>query len=133
VGEALIAAEDGIRNWTDVAASELASRRRVQCDALDDVCAGPSMVIREVGFLSADRRIGQTISAVRLEPLDTASALFQNSFFGADVAAQWARRLQLAAHLAGNLPGYQLSMPGGLVPLDTAAAELFRRGSLRSL
>jgi len=130
--EGLLGGEDAMRAWTEWATGELAARGRAPCDRLDAACAGPSAPIREIGFIAAARRQGGAIAAVALTEVETAAAVFGNSFYGADVPEQWARRLQSAAELAGIVRGYELTMPATLGQLDDAAAEVVRRGSFRS-
>ena len=127
----LIGGEAAMRSWTEWAADELIARGRAGCDRLDAACAGPSAPVREIGFISAARRRGGAIEAVALTEVETASAVFRNSFYGADVPGQWARRLRAAAQLAGAIRGYELTMPATLAQLDAAAFDLVRRGSLR--
>jgi hypothetical protein len=92
-----------------------------------------SLPLHEIGFLDVSRRAGSAIVARPMSVAEGASAIFAHSFYGSDAIDDWKRGLASAVEGARTLTGYELAMPAGLPALQTAAAELVRRGSLRSI
>ncbi|MEP6652741.1 MAG: PqqD family peptide modification chaperone [Myxococcales bacterium] len=126
-------AEEALRRWVRMAAVQLMSGSSVSCTPLDQPLPGPTARLREIGFLSAERRgTSREISAVPLSALQAAGTIFNNSFYGSDAPADWARQLQASARIASEIAGYEVIMPDGLDFLAGTVRAVVAARSLRS-
>lgn len=130
--EAVAGIEAALLQWSQAAAETLASGSDASCPDLDHPNDEPPLVVRQIGFIDAQRRAGEEIAAVPLTPLAGAGAIFRNAFYGSDVAHDWERQLQSAQEIAHRIDTYALTMPAGTEQLSGAAADLVRRRALRS-
>ena len=130
--EAVSGIETELLRWSQAAAESLANGTGAFCPDLDRVKTERPLVLREIGLIGAARRAGERIVALPLTPLAGAGGIFRNAFYGSDVSGDWERQLRRAAEIAHRVVTYDLTMPAGTAPLAAAAAEVVRRGSLRS-
>ncbi|MEO5769584.1 MAG: hypothetical protein ABIS92_14630 [Polyangia bacterium] len=127
------AAEEALRRWARDAAVELTASRDASCAPLDQPLPGPTATLREIGFISAERRsTSRQISAVPLSALQAAGTIFNNSFHGSDVADDWARQLESSTKIAREIAAYEMRMPDGLEFLAGAVGAVVAARSLRS-
>jgi len=124
--------ERNIEAWALATHADLSRGRIVPCPDVNEICAGPAVPIRELGFIDATRRVGRSISAVKLTTLDGSGALFRNSFCGSDAAADWTKNLRTATTIAEAIDAYDLTMPAGIGELEEAASVVLAARSLRS-
>jgi hypothetical protein len=129
--EVVARGEPWLLAWAASAAAALASGGAASCDDLDRLRTADALPLRELGFIDAAGRAGDRMAAVPLTPLEAASAVFRNAFYGSDAPEDWTGKLETAAAVARKLPAYALSMPDGLASLDAAATGLARSGSIR--
>ncbi len=130
--EAVTGIEAMLLRWSQAAAETLLTGTAAPCPDLDHSDGRQPLALREIGFIDATRRKGGEIAAVPLTPLAGAAGVFRNTFYGSDVSGDWARQLHLAGEIAHRVATYELTMPAGTERLPAAAANLARRGSLRS-
>ena len=124
--------ERNIERWALGTHADLSRGEVVQCPDVNEICTGPAVPIREIGFIDATRRMGRAISAVKLTTLDGSGALFRNSFCGSDAAPDWTKNLRTATNIAEATDSYDLTMPAGLGELESAAGVVLAARSLRS-
>jgi hypothetical protein len=130
--EGLIDAEERIWLWTEATAGELATGSRASCLGLDGRRNDQWIPLREIGLIDVTRRAGKSMSATTLTPVESASSIFRNAFYGSDVRADWKRQLQDAAAVARATRAYDLIMPNGTAALDVVAADLADSRSLEA-
>jgi hypothetical protein len=123
--------EPTVAAWVDMAVAELAMGRPASCEGLTGISRGPVLPVIEIGFLAADRRMGDSLSARALAPADAAAAVFLNSFYGSADPDDWKRQLLVSAS-ARYVSAFELSMPAGIAELAAAARGVVSRGSLQS-
>jgi hypothetical protein len=126
------ACEQNIERWALGTHADLSRGGVVPCPDVNEICTGPAVPIREIGFIEATRRMGRSISAVKLTTLDGSGALFRNSFCGSDAAADWTKILRTATTVAEATDTYDLTMPAGIGELEAAASVVLATRSLRS-
>lgn len=125
--------EQALRRWVERAAVELAAGKTVSCAPLDAPPIGPAARLREIGFVSAERRgLLRHVEALPVSAVHAAGAVFSNTFHGSDSAEDWVRQLKASSHIARRIDAYQVSMPDGLEVLCAAVAPLVAARSLRS-
>ena len=130
--EMILDAEERVWRWAEQSLDDLWSGRAASCGALGELSTGPSVLLKEIGFISADQRAGDRIDGTALSVAGTAGRVFSNLFYGSDVPEIWRGQLRRAVGVANTVKGTLLTMPNGLSALHQATAELARRGSLRS-
>jgi hypothetical protein len=129
--EGLIGIEPRIQVWAEGAARNLADGGSAPMPRLDP--DGTWAPLREIGFIDAVRRRGQSVAALALSPPEAASRIFRNAFCGSDVPADWRRQLKDASMLARAIRAFNLAMPIGLMALDAAADEIVHQRPFRGL
>jgi hypothetical protein len=126
-----LGAESAIARWTNGAAEQLLNDRRASCRELDAAAAGPDLRLQEIGFLDSRRR--GVPGARILSPAAVAGSILNNSFWGSDVADQWARQLDFSVALARAVTGLELTAPQGITDLEAEARSWVARATFRSL
>jgi hypothetical protein len=130
--ETFSACENDIERWAQRSHVDLSRGITIRCPDVEEICTGAAVPIREIGFIDASRRAGESIAAARLTTLDAAGALFGNSFCGSDLAADWRRNLHAAIAIAAGAAAFDLTMPAGTDALDAAAGAVLAQRSFRS-
>ncbi|MDB4983194.1 MAG: hypothetical protein JWM82_3946, partial [Myxococcales bacterium] len=115
--------ETAAHAWAAKAADALASHRgaTVSFAALAAVGAGDVARLHELWFLSANRRVGDTLLRRALAPAEGLLALLRNVFLGVADGAAWRRHLGIVHRLADELRLSEATPPSGLAPLHAAA------------
>jgi hypothetical protein len=126
-----IDAEQRVDGWVRSAIVALLGDGVVSCAPLDEAVRGDLLPLAEIGFLDCQRREGEEMAARHLMSLDTAGRLIGSIFLGSDAPADWARQVERAAAIASTTPAFELTMPGTLPALATAATDLVARGTIR--
>lgn len=130
--EVVLKGEPEIDAWADLIASELKHAGQVPLLSLDSVTSGPRLPLAEIGFIEANRRIGSSIVAEPLPPVQIAGSVFRSGFHGSDEPEYWRQQLDAAAHVGGTVAAFNLTMPNGVALLDAASVRVVSAGTLRS-
>ena len=120
-----------VQSWEDAVSPILMVGKRASCAALDTVKTSRTIPLSEIGLVDVGRRRGQRIDARLLQPLNGASAIFRNGFYGSDGPEAWRRQLQASAQTSLHVRAYELDMPEGVALLDKATEHIISTGSLR--
>ena len=130
--DAVVGTESMVAAWVETAAAALAAGRPASCEALAVIARAPVLPMAEIGFLSANRRTADSLSARTLAPADAAAAIFSNSFYGSAEPEDWKRQLVISAAIARDVGAFEMTVPGGISGLTAAARDAAARGSLKT-
>ena len=122
--EAVVGSEPALLAWVRQAANDLVEGRAVSCAELRQVATvGPTVPVREIGFLGERIQESSTILSSRLVEMEAVSMVFCNSFFGSDRNAELKHQLTAAAAIEQRVILNRLAVPDGLEALAAAAGR----------
>jgi hypothetical protein len=118
--EAFLGGEGRVNAWAADAARDLAAQRStVDIGPLATIFSGPTIPLKSIWFLDAQRR-GPNFATHRLGRPDALAHLMANNFLGAGGAASWRRHLAASSAVTSAIEAYEIDLPQGLDRLDEA-------------